>query len=33
MEPFSYQTKKAKVQVKKYYSAPADIFEDQEKCI
>lgn len=33
MEPFSYSTKKGRVNVKKYYSAPEDLFEDQEKLI
>jgi DNA transformation protein len=30
MEPFSYQTKKREVQVKKYYEVPADWLEDEE---
>lgn len=33
MEPFSYATKKRRVNVKKYYSAPEDLFEDNEKLI
>ncbi len=33
MEPFSYATKKRRVYVKKYYSAPEDLFEDNEKLI
>lgn len=33
MEPFSYATKKGRVEVKKYFSAPEDLFEDQEKLI
>ncbi len=33
MVPFSYATKKRTVQVKKYYAAPEDFFEDQEKLI
>lgn len=33
MEPFSYATKKGRVAVKKYFSAPEDLFEDQEKFI
>ena len=33
MEPFSYSTKNGIVKVKKYYSAPEDLFEDQEKLI
>lgn len=33
MEPFSYLTKKGRVKVKKYYSAPAELFEDQEQLI
>ncbi len=33
MEPFSYSTKKGIVKVKKYYSAPEGLFEDQEKFI
>ena len=33
MEPFSYSTKKGVVKVKKYYSAPEDLFENQEKLI
>lgn len=33
MEPFSYSTKKGRVKVKKYYSVPEDLFEDQEKLI
>lgn len=30
MEPFSYTTKKGTIQVKKYYTAPETLFEDQE---
>ena len=33
MEPFSYATKKGRIQVNKYYSSSEDIFEDQEKLI
>ncbi|MFK5951162.1 MAG: TfoX/Sxy family protein [Methylococcales bacterium] len=33
MEPFSYSTKKGIVNVKKYYSAPEELFEDQEKLV
>ncbi len=33
MEPFSYSTKKGRVNVKKYYSAPEDLFEDNEKLV
>ena len=33
MEPFSYSTKKGIVNVRKYFSAPEDLFEDQEKLI
>ena len=33
MAPFSYSTKKGRVDVKKYYSVPEDLFEDQEKLI
>lgn len=33
MEPFSYYTKKGKINVKKYYSAPEDLFEDNVKLI
>ncbi|VAX34988.1 hypothetical protein MNBD_UNCLBAC01-255 [hydrothermal vent metagenome] len=33
MEPFSYATKKRRVNVKKYYSVSADLFEDNEKLI
>jgi len=33
MVPFSYATKKGRVQVRKYYSAPEDLFEDHEKLI
>ena len=33
MVPFSYSTKKGLVQVKKYYSVPEDLFEDQEQLI
>lgn len=33
MEPFSYATKKGRVEVKKYFSAPEDLLEDQEKLI
>ena len=31
MVPFSYSTKKGRVDVKKYYSVPEDLFENQEK--
>ncbi|WP_198263513.1 TfoX/Sxy family protein [sulfur-oxidizing endosymbiont of Gigantopelta aegis] len=33
MEPFSYSNKKGIVKVKKYYSAPEDLFENQEKLV
>ncbi len=33
MEPFSYSTKKGRVNVRKYFSAPEELFEDQEKLI
>ena len=33
MEPFSYTTKRGLIKVKKYYSAPEDLFEDQDKLI
>lgn len=33
MEPFSYTTRKRIVNVKKYYSAPDDLFENNEKLI
>jgi DNA transformation protein len=33
MAPFSYSTKRGIVKVKKYYSVPEDLFEDQEKLI
>jgi len=33
MEPFSYSTRKGIVNVKKYYSAPEDLFESPEKLI
>jgi DNA transformation protein len=33
MEPFSYSTKKGTVNVRKYYSVPEALFEDQEKLI
>jgi len=33
MEPFSYSTKKGRVNVKKYYSVPEDLFEDNEKLV
>lgn len=33
MEPFSYSTKRGLVKVKKYYSAPEELFEDQEKLV
>lgn len=33
MMPFSYSTKKGLVNVKKYYSAPEDLFDDQQKLI
>lgn len=33
MEPFSYSTKKGIVNVKKYYSAPEELFENQEQLI
>lgn len=33
MEPFSYVTKKGRVNVKKYFSVPEDLFEDQEKLL
>lgn len=33
MEPFSYDTKKGKIIVRKYYSAPENLFEDNVKLI
>ena len=33
MAPFSYATKHGRVQVKKYYTAPEELFEDREKLI
>ncbi len=33
MESFSYATKKGVVNVKKYYAAPDDLFENQEKLV
>lgn len=33
MEPFSYSTKKRRVNVKKYYSVPEELYEDNEKFI
>jgi DNA transformation protein and related proteins len=33
MMPFSYTTKKGLVNVKKYYSAPEHLFEDQDQLI
>ncbi len=33
MEPFSYSTKKGRVNVKKYYSVPEDLFENNDKLI
>jgi len=33
LEPFSYATKKGRVKVKKYYAAPAELFEDPEQLI
>lgn len=33
MVPFSYTTKKGRVQVRKYYAVPEDLFENQEKLI
>ncbi len=33
MAPFSYATKKGRVHVKKYYSVPEDLLEDDEKLI
>ncbi len=33
MEPFSYSTKKGVVKVKKYFSAPEHLFEDQEELV
>ena len=33
MEPFSYSTKKGRVKVKKYFTVPEDLFENQEKLI
>ncbi|MEE9422778.1 MAG: TfoX/Sxy family protein [Gammaproteobacteria bacterium] len=33
MEPFSYVTKKGTVNVRKYFSVPEELFEDQEKLI
>ena len=33
MEPFSYSTKKRKVNVRKYYSVPEDLFENNARLI
>lgn len=33
MEPFSYSTKNGRVNVRKYFSAPEDLFENQEKLL
>ncbi|VAW92225.1 hypothetical protein MNBD_GAMMA23-264 [hydrothermal vent metagenome] len=33
MEPFSYSTKKGVVKVKKYFSTPEHLFEDQEELV
>lgn len=33
MAPFSYATTKKRVNVRKYYSAPEDLFEDNEKFV
>ena len=33
MEPFSYSTKRGIVKVKRYYSVPEELFEDQEQLI
>lgn len=33
MLPFSYLTKKSRIQVRKYYSVPTELFEDQEKLL
>ncbi|NQY93871.1 MAG: TfoX/Sxy family protein [Campylobacteraceae bacterium] len=33
MEPFSYTTKKGLVLVKKYYGAPHDLFDNEDKLI
>ncbi len=33
MEPFSYSTNKGIVNVKKYFSAPEELFENQEQLI
>ncbi len=33
MEPFSYSTKKGIVKVNKYFAAPDDLFDDQEKFV
>ncbi len=33
MQPFSYSTKKGIVNVKKYYSAPEELFEDQDELL
>lgn len=30
MEPFSYETKRGTVKVKKYYAAPESLFDEQE---
>jgi DNA transformation protein len=33
MEPFSYSTKRGNVKVKKYFSVPEDLFENEEDLI
>ena len=33
MEPFTYSTKKGVVKVKKYFSPPEHLFEDQEELL
>jgi len=33
MEPFSYSTKKGIVKVKKYYSAPEELFDNHEQLV
>lgn len=33
MKPFSYSTKKGQVQVKKYYSVPAEVLENHDELL
>ena len=33
MEPFSYSVKKGQVQVKKYYSVPAEVLENHDELV